>query len=161
MRAEMESARLAQAAEGMEAAGEAQSDHAPLSGGLPNFDPRQRAALRVLGRGLMTAGQYTQARVVFTALLHLDPAHTGDLAAAGEAFQAEGQPAQAASLLQVCVLLGGTAPDVAVRLAECHLALGNLPAAQVALDLAEEYATRADDSVTLSRIAIMRNGMAA
>lgn len=159
MRAETESADLADVA--VESAVDSATGSSTPSGGLPDFDRRQRAALRVLGRGLMTAGQYAQARAVFTALLHLDPTHTGDLAAAAEAFQAEGQPAQAASLLQVCLLLGSAEADVALRLAECHVALGNASAAQVALDVAEECATKVHDAAILARVAIMRNGMAA
>lgn len=135
------------------------SAQAPLPGGLPNFDRRQRAALRAIGRSLLTAGQYAQARAVFAALLHLDPTHLADLAAAAEAFQAEGKPAQAASLLQVCLLLGGREPDIPLRLAECQLALGYAPAARIALDLAEEYAVRSENAMALARIALMRNGM--
>lgn len=137
-----------------------EQNDAPMPGGLPNFDVRQRAALRVVGQALMTAGQYAQARVVFTALLHLDPTHTGDLLAAATAFQAEGQYAQAASLLDVCLLLGSTAPDAALRLAECRLALGNAPAAHLALELAEQYASVAGDASTLARVALMRGGLA-
>lgn len=155
MPAETESAGLANVAV------ESAVGSAPMPGSLPDFDPGQRAALRVLGRSLMTAGQYTQARAVFTALLHLDPTHTGDLAAAAEAFHAEGQPAQAASLLQVCLLLGCVVPAVPLRLAECHVALDNVPAALVALDVAEECATKDRDATVLARIAIMRNGVTA
>lgn len=130
----------------------------PVRAGLPDFDTRQRALLRVLGQQLLAASQCAKARVVFMALLHLDPAHPADLAAAATTLQAEGQFAQAASLFQMSLLLGSTDAAAALHLAECRLALGDAAGVRHALDLAAGYAEAAGESALLARIDLMRGG---